>query len=103
MNILEQLKSGKCLCTVCKRVQEPGWFQNGEYVCADNCAPGSGWRAKPVITWDLVQSGEILPDGLSVEDYKFIADTYPEIIAEADRVNEIHIQHVWEPDLMAAE
>lgn len=90
-NIIEQLKSGKCLCLKCKKVQPAGFMIHGQRyrdpftACYDNCEYDNGLTVA-VLTWNGVQNGEPTQDGISVADFNWLKTNYPEIIEEWERV-----------------
>lgn len=96
-NILTQLQSGKCLCMICKKVQQPGFIvlprghgQDAFLECYEACEDESGNRV-PVITWEALQYGEPLPGGMNDADVEWLSANYPEIIAEWERVENLPI------------
>ncbi len=88
---VEKLKSGKCLCMVCGKIQNPGWRvchegHRDDYIaCYDNCEYENGVRAG-TITWEGIQYGEPTPDGLSDKDMAYLAARFPDVLAEIERV-----------------
>lgn len=107
-DILEQLKSGKCLCLQCKRIAPAGYNvtegrgRDTFVGCYYGCEYENG-SSVGVITWDSIQYGEPTPDGVSEKDVAWLDANYPEIMQEIDRVENMPIGRAFEHELMAAE
>ena len=93
-DIIESLKSGKCLCLVCKKVQNPGWYVYGgrtrcglstrdpHFECRDGCEYYDDGYTAAAVTWDSIQYGELTPDEVDNETLKWVEATYPELLIE---------------------